>query len=125
MIARRLAAIALLCTLLAGCAGAFPWEHTAIALTATATGETLGSCWAGAAVGTAAMFAREEAQNEYRLIERKYGGQRSNLPPFAGLTDWSRMDAHSWGDFLFPAAASFGTCAVIHAYKNGWFGFKF
>jgi hypothetical protein len=118
-------AILLICCLLSGCAGSFPWEHTVIALTATTSGEALGSCWAGAAVGTAAMFAREEAQNEYRLIERKYGGQRSRMPAFAGVTDWSRMDSHSWGDFLIPAAASFGACAVIHAYKKGWFGFKF
>lgn len=114
----------LICCLLSGCAGSFPWEHTAIAIGSTATGEALGNCWAGAAVGTAAMFAREEAQNEYRLIEHKYGGKRSNMPAFAGFTDWSRMDAHSWGDFLIPAAAAFGSCAIIHAYKKGWFGFK-
>lgn len=119
----RAIAILILSLQLCACRGSLPWEHIAIATTSTVTGEALGNCWAGAAVGTAAMVAREEAQNEYRLIEHKYGGRRSNMPAFAGFTDWSQMDAHSWQDFLIPAAVSFSTCAIIHAYKKGWFKF--
>ena len=64
----KLLAAILICSQLIGCAGSFPLEHTAIALGTTAAGETMGNCWAGAAVGSALLVSREYTQAEYRWI---------------------------------------------------------
>ena len=114
----------MICATLSGCAN-FPFEHVAIALGSTATGEALGNCWAGASVGAAVFWGREQAQNEQRLIQQYYGNQRSNMPSMAGFYDLRAWDHHSVTDFVYPTVAAFGTCAVIHAYKKGWFGWKF
>lgn len=121
---KRLLAAILICSQLVGCAGSFPLEHTAIALGTTAAGETMGNCWAGAAVGSALLVSREYTQAEYRWIERYGNGQRSNMPAFAAF-DSRVWDQHSLTDWIIPTIAAFGTCTLIHAYKKGWLGFKF
>ena len=115
--------IILICTLLAGCSH-FPYEHVLISLGSTATGEALGNCWAGASAGAAIFWGREQAQDEQRLIQRFYGNQRSNMPPLAGFYDTRAWDHHSITDFVYPTIAAYSTCALIYAYKKGWFGWK-
>jgi hypothetical protein len=105
----------ILCLSLIGCAN-FPIQHTLIALSATGTGEVLGNCWAGAAVGSAIMMSREEAQAEYRYIERYGNGQRSNLG--FGMFDKRVWDSHSLNDWLYPTLGSFALCGAIYAYKR-------
>lgn len=87
-------------------------EHTAIAIICTLIGFLLGNIIAGAAFGTALFIGREHAQAEYRWIDSRGYGKRSNLPWYGGF-DVAVWDMASLLDWIVPAVVVAGMAFLV------------
>lgn len=76
-----------------------------------ALGLATGNFWYGVAASML-YIGRENAQAEYRWIERYGNGRRANLP-WWGAFDPKVWDLHSFTDVLLPVISTTGI-AVIH-----------